>query len=65
MLRTEVSPLILYFFFSLKSSQSVSFLLAQSKENLGVGVEWDHYISLQLSEDQDIDQDTIYYIRKC
>jgi len=29
-----------------------------------MGVEWDHNISVELSEDQDIDQDSIYYIRK-
>ena len=65
MLRTEVW-VHWYCTFSLKKNLPnwLVFFLAQSKENLGMGVEWDHNISVQLSEDQDIDQDSIYYIRK-
>lgn len=47
----SVSVLMLYFSFSLRAFELISFLLAQKRENLGVGGEWDHNISLQLSED--------------
>lgn len=46
-----MSALILYFSSSLRAFELISFLLAQKRENLGVGVEWDHSMSLQLSEE--------------
>lgn len=39
------------YFSSLRAFELISFLLAQKRENLGVGGEWDHNISIQLSED--------------